>query len=96
MEYIAGSSLQAMLSDSGRISEQDLKKLSAKMLQVVQRIHYAKFLRLGIKSENIVMRDPRTPVLVGFGAARYAFAHRLEILRETLAPGYSAIEQYAK
>jgi len=96
MEHIAGTSLQEILRANGRIAERDLKHLFAQLLEAVQRIHEAKFLHLGIKSENIVMRDPLTPVLVGFGAARYGFAHRLGVLRETVAPGYAAIEQYAK
>lgn len=95
MEHCAGPSLKEGIG-TAPYDEARVRTLLGQLLGAIEKIHQARFLHLSIKPANVIMRRPAWPVLVGFGAARCALAHRLGVLTEIIDPDYAAIEQYAK
>ena len=93
MEYEEGMNLSEWLQ--GReFTEDGLLKLLLPLLEGLQKVHEAGFLHRDIKPQNIFIRNDGTPVLLDFGAARYAVGQRSTSLTSIVSPGYAPFEQY--
>ena len=78
----------------GRLSEAFLRKMFSGVLDGLGEVHGCGLLHLDIKPANIWLRDDGSPVLLDFGAARYAVDIGPPAPRAMYTPGYAAPEQY--
>lgn len=94
-ELIDGPDLKAELQARGPWSEAELRALLADLLPVLQFIHAGNVIHRDIKPENIIRcRDRQLPVLVDFGAAKYATQSALGQTGTAIGSlGYLAPEQ---
>ena len=93
MEYLEGQTLHALYEAEGTLSEDRLRALPASILDGLEQVHDAGFLRCDIKPGNIMLRDGDTPVLIEFGAAQAATAEHSR-MASLVMPGFSPMEQY--
>ena len=95
MAYQKGDSLSALLKQSPRLDEEALLKIILPVIEGLEAVHKAGFLHRDIKPGNIFIRkEDQTPVLLDFGAARYAIGQRSTSLTSIVTPGYAPFEQY--
>lgn len=78
----------------GRISEADFSGLFSQLLQGLGEVHSSGLLHLDLKPANIWLRCDNTPVILDFGAARFAVDIGPPAPRAMYTPGYAAPEQY--
>jgi len=93
MEYQAGQSLKDY-SLAREFTQQDLENILYPLLDGLAQVHAAGFLHRDIKPNNIYIRNDGTPVLLDFGAARFAVGLRSRSLTSIVTPGYAPFEQY--
>ncbi|RKZ48455.1 MAG: hypothetical protein DRR00_19485 [Candidatus Parabeggiatoa sp. nov. 3] len=90
-----GQNLTNLLQKQGTLTEAKLMKIVPPLLSALTTAHEAGFLHLNINPNNIYLRDnDYEPVLLDFGAARYAFACRDNNPLQVNHPSYTAFEQY--
>jgi serine/threonine protein kinase len=84
-----------------RIAEDDRAKFLhgmrcffAQLLNGLREVHTGKLLHLDIKPANIYLRNDASPLLLDFGAARYALSGEGMKLPPTYTPGYASPEQH--
>lgn len=100
MKYEDGRSLREILERHGVLDEAQLRQILFPLLDGLAEMHRDGLLHRDIKPENIYVRCDGRPVLLDFGAARYAFgakaaaAGRQELSR-IYTPGYAPHEQYS-
>ncbi len=94
MEYHEGESLSALLK-RGALPEKRLLDIVLPIMEGLQEVHRAGFLHRDIKPANILIRqqDGR-PILLDFGAARFAIGQKSTSLTSIVTPGYAPFEQY--
>lgn len=95
MEYCAGGSLADLLEQRGRLGESEVREFLARIMNSLQLVHDVNILHRDIKPANIMFRDPDTPVLIDFGAARQVTLGRSQMLSAIVTPGYAPPEQYS-
>lgn len=78
----------------GRIAESTFCTLFNALLDGLGAVHQHGLLHLDIKPANIWLRCDLTPVLLDFGAARFALDLGPPAPRAMYTPGYAAPEQY--
>ena len=78
----------------GRLSEEFLRTMFTGLLDGLGEVHGCGLLHLDIKPANIWLRTDGSPVLLDFGAARYAMDIGPPEPRAMYTPGYAAPEQY--
>ena len=78
----------------GRISEARFFSLFGQLLHGLGEVHSAGLLHLDLKPANIWLRCDNTPVILDFGAARFAVDIGPPAPRAMYTPGYAAPEQY--
>lgn len=78
----------------GRLSEGFLRGMFSGLLDGLGEVHGHGLLHLDIKPANIFLRNDDSPVLLDFGAARYAVDIGPPEPRAMYTPGYAAPEQY--
>ena len=102
MEYYHGRSLAEYVKTqpNGRMSEQEAIDIMLPILDGLREVHEQKFLHRDIKPPNIYLAErpkkPTTPILLDFGAARYALGEMSQSLQVVLTPGYAPYEQYTR
>ena len=96
MEYEKGRSLASILKSSkDPLDEEFLSKLLLPLVDGLREVHSAGYLHRDIKPGNIFIReDSSTPVLLDFGAARYAMSQKSRNITSIMTPGYAPFEQY--
>jgi len=95
MEYEKGRSLSNFLKSGHRLTEEKIMTLLPPLLSCLQAVHKAGILHQDIKPDNFYLREKNnTPVLLDFGMARYALAHKSRHIIKTLSPGYAPLELY--
>ncbi len=95
MEYEQGQSLASILKTSETITEAEIMEFLPPLLEGLQAVHEAGFLHQDIKPDSIYLRDQdHSPVLLDFGAARYALGHLRRDVSTIISPGYAPFEQY--
>jgi formylglycine-generating enzyme required for sulfatase activity/tRNA A-37 threonylcarbamoyl transferase component Bud32 len=94
MEYEQGQSLANILKTGGTLTETEIMAILPPLLEGLQAVHEAGFLHQNIKPDCIYLRDKNhTPVLLDFGAARYALGHLRRDVTAIVTPGYAPFEQ---
>lgn len=93
MEYQDGENLASYLKTHS-LSEEQLLQFIQPLLDGLEEIHQTGFLHRDIKPDNIYVRTDGSPVLLDFGAARYAVRQKSTSLTSIITPGYAAFEQY--
>ena len=95
MRYERGRTLHEHLArHQGIIEESWIRATFTQLLNGLREVHTAKLLHLDIKPGNIYLRNDGSPLLLDFGAARYALSGDDKILPPTYTPGYAAPEQH--
>ena len=94
MEYVAGWNLEETLKTEGPWPEERVRGLLESLLPGVALVHEAGLVHRDIKPSNVMLRSDGTPVLIDFGAARYAAGVHSRSLTSVLTPGYAPDEQY--
>jgi formylglycine-generating enzyme required for sulfatase activity/serine/threonine protein kinase len=96
MEYEQGQSLSsAIKNNKSTTTEAFLLEILSPLLEGLQAVHEAGLLHRDIKPDNIYLRDKdHSPVLLDFGAARYAIGSRSRSVTTIVTPGYTPFEQY--
>jgi len=95
MEYEQGQSLSSAIKNKGTATEAFLLEIVSPLLEGLQAVHEAGLLHRDIKPDNIYLRDKdHSPVLLDFGAARYAIGSRSRSVTTIVTPGYTPFEQY--
>ena len=94
-EFVEGRTLQAALDSEGPWREDRVRGLLFGLLDGLTAVHGVELLHRDIKPANVMLRAPEeTPVLIDFGAARYASGEKSGTLTDVLTPGYAPLEQY--
>lgn len=95
MAYQEGESLSQILKNRAKMEEAELMGIILPIINGLEAVHKVGFLHRDIKPGNIFIRkEDGTPVLLDFGAARYAIGQRSTSLTSIVTPGYAPFEQY--
>ncbi len=95
MRFETGQTLRDHIRNHrGHLSEAFMRKMFSGVLDGLGEVHGHGLLHLDIKPANIWLRDDGSPVLLDFGAARYAVDIGPPAPRAMYTPGYAAPEQY--
>lgn len=94
MRYEEGETLGALLERRPVLTEQELARIMARLLEGLRLVHNAAFIHRDIKPDNIHIRPHGTPVLLDFGSARSALGPS-QTVTILVAPGYAPFEQYS-
>jgi serine/threonine protein kinase len=95
MQYETGQTLRDYIRQHrGRMDEDFLRLMFCGVLDGLGEVHGCGLLHLDIKPANIWLRTDGSPVLLDFGAARYAVDIGPPEPRAMYTPGYAAPEQY--
>jgi len=97
MDYYDGVTLDEFLRRrSGKIPEKLAVDIMMPILDGLREVHAQGFLHRDIKPQNIYLTQSGRPILLDFGAARFAFGEKTRSLSVMLTPGYSPYEQYQR
>ena len=95
MRYEVGRTLRDYIhKHRGKEDEAFLRTMFAGLLDGLGEVHGCGLLHLDIKPANIWLRTDNSPVLLDFGASRYALDIGPPEPRAMYTPGYAAPEQY--
>ncbi|CAK0768934.1 non-specific serine/threonine protein kinase [Gammaproteobacteria bacterium] len=95
MDYYEGVSLEEFARrKGGRISEHIALSVVLPILEGLREVHQQKFLHRDIKPGNIYLTKGDVPILLDFGAARFASGQQDQSLSVILTPGFAPFEQY--
>jgi serine/threonine protein kinase len=95
MRYERGRTLHEHLAQHrGPLDEAWIRSTFAQLLNGLREVHTNKLLHLDIKPANIYLRNDGSPLLLDFGAARYALSGEGMKLPPTYTPGYASPEQH--
>lgn len=90
-----GRSLQAHIhAHRGTLHEDFIRQVFFKLLHGLAEVHRSGLLHLDLKPANIWLRTDNTPVILDFGAARFAVDIGTPLPRAMYTPGFAAPEQY--
>ncbi|MBF0564688.1 MAG: protein kinase [Nitrospirae bacterium] len=93
MRYIPGCTLEEHVRrHPDGLSEEEMLDIIMPVLDGLEEVHKAGVLHRDIKPKNIFMSDEGKPILLDFGAARYAISNKLSIW---LTHSFAPLEQYA-
>ena len=95
MRYEVGCTLRDHIRrHRGKLQEGFLRTMFSGVLDGLGEVHGSGLLHLDIKPANIWLRTDGSPMLLDFGAARYAIDIGPPEPRAMYTPGYAAPEQY--
>ena len=95
MRFEVGRTLRDLIRKRrGRLDEAFLRTMFRGVLDGLGEVHGSGLLHLDIKPANIWLRTDGSPVLLDFGAARYAVDIGPPEPQAMYTPGYAAPEQY--
>jgi len=95
MEYHHGQPLDQVVAQAGgQLSEDKALELIIPILDGLEAVHNKRFLHRDIKPQNIYITDKGTPLLLDFGASRFALTGDTQALTVMLSAGYAPFEQY--
>lgn len=97
LEFVRGANMETWLrSLERRPTQAELDQLLPPLLDALEVVHSAGILHRDIKPANIYIREAdRQPVLLDFGAARYAISDVAGTTAAIVSKGYSPHEAYA-
>ncbi|MDO8788604.1 MAG: serine/threonine-protein kinase [Sulfuritalea sp.] len=95
MRFEVGHTLRDHIRQSrSKLDEAFLRRMFSGLLDGLGEVHGSGLLHLDIKPANIWLRTDGSPVLLDFGAVRYAMDIGPPEPRAMYTPGYAAPEQY--
>jgi len=95
MDYYRGIGLDQYVRERGEpLGEHEALEIILPVLGGVEAVHAAGFLHRDIKPPNIHLTSGNEPILLDFGAARYAMSERSNPLTVMLTAGFAPFEQY--
>ena len=96
MDYYDGLTLSEYLAlqPCSKLSEAQALAIIMPILDGLREVHAKGFLHRDIKPQNIYLTTGSRPILLDFGAARFAMGERSHSLTVVLSEGYAPIEQY--
>ena len=95
MEYHHGQPLDQVVAQAGgQLSEDKALELILPILDGLEAVHNKRFLHRDIKPQNIYITDKGIPLLLDFGASRFALTDDTQALTVMLSAGYAPFEQY--
>jgi serine/threonine protein kinase len=95
MDYYDGISLDAwFVRQKQKITEAGALKIMLPILEGLNQVHEVGVLHRDIKPANIYLVNQQEPLLLDFGAARYAIGQKSLSLSVILTPGFAPFEQY--
>lgn len=95
MDYCAGTPLDEFLAaQGGRLRWERALEVMLPILDGLAEVHARGYLHRDIKPTNILITRGGRPMLIDFGAARYALGDKTTTLSVILSPGYAPYEQY--
>ncbi|MGR8935501.1 MAG: serine/threonine protein kinase [Gammaproteobacteria bacterium] len=95
MDYYEGISLEEYVQrKGGKITEQIALNLMRPVLDGLSVVHQKGFLHRDIKPSNIYLTKSGAPILLDFGAARFALNQNSQTLTVILSGGFAPFEQY--
>jgi serine/threonine protein kinase len=94
MEYQKGCSLEDLLKPDKKLDNFEILEILPGLLSGLDAVHQANFLHRDIKPANIFIRHDGEAMLLDFGAAREAIAHRSHTISMVRTEGYAPPEQY--
>ncbi len=97
LEFVRGANMETWLrSLERRPTQEELDQVLPPLLDALEVVHSAGILHRDIKPANIYIREAdRQPVLLDFGAARYAISDVAGTTAAIVSKGYSPHEAYA-
>ncbi|MEZ5471331.1 MAG: SUMF1/EgtB/PvdO family nonheme iron enzyme [Marinicella sp.] len=98
MDYEQGEDLSDYLKRTGfkgNMPETELKGYLIPILKGLQAVHEKGLLHRDVKPGNIYLRKGGEPMLVDFGAARYALGEHSKSMSAIISMGYAPPEQYS-
>ncbi len=95
MRYEPGQCFAQVLESSSPVTQVKLAKILPPLFSALTALHDAGLLHQNLKPNSIYLCDKdESPILVDFGATRYALGSRYRNLGMMVTPGYSPFEQY--
>jgi len=94
MPFEEGEDLARYLDKHGKMSETEILDIIFPILNALEEIHKIGMIHRDIKPANIFMKTNKTPLLIDFGNARYAFGKNTNSLSKVYTRGYAPMEQY--
>jgi serine/threonine protein kinase len=94
MPFEEGEDLARYLDKHGKMSEKEILDIIFPILNALEELHKIGMIHRDIKPANIFIRKNKSPLLIDFGTARYAFGKNSKSLTSILTAGYAPIEQY--
>jgi serine/threonine protein kinase len=93
-EFIPGQTLDQILSQTGRFSQQQVQQVLTALLPVLQFIHERQIIHRDLKPSNIILQENGSLALIDFGSClRLSREFLTRISPITGTPGYAAPEQ---
>lgn len=97
MEYHRGDPLNQLIKKAGgHLSESRALEIMLPILDGLDAMHQQGCLHRDIKPQNIYLTEQGIPLLLDFGASRFALADNTQTLTVMLSTGYAPFEQYHK
>jgi len=93
MQLLAGETLAERLKSEIRLTQSQIEKILAPLLDGLEQIHAVGFVHRDIKPANIILAPDGSPTLIDFGASRAAVADRSQAMTAIFTPGFAAPEQ---
>jgi len=93
MDYEEGQSLSRYLATHPNPDEKTLKKIFVPILLGLSLIHEHGYLHRDINPDNIYLRENGFPLLIDFGATRYAFGDHSDLITSSVPTGYYSFER---
>jgi serine/threonine protein kinase len=95
MDFEEGATLAGLLMCyPGGIPEPGIVALFRGIVDGLETVHKSGHLHRDLAPDNIIVRRDDTPVIVDFGAARFAYGQKSRSLEAIIKSGYSPPEQY--
>lgn len=97
MEYYEGKTLKAYLKEQpeGQMDPEIATEIMLRVLDGLKEVHSEGYLHRDVKPENIYLTKEGRPILIDFGAARFALGERSRSLSVVITEGYAPYEQYS-
>lgn len=98
MDFEEGEDLSVYLKRTkfqGNMPETELKSYLVPILNGLQAVHDKGLLHRDVKPGNIYLRKDAEPMLIDFGAARYALGEHSKSMSAIISMGYAPPEQYS-
>jgi serine/threonine protein kinase len=95
-DYIPGKTLQELLANGKRFSEDELKKIATEILQILTYLHQLNppVLHRDIKPSNLIMGEDQQIYVVDFGAVQDKMAVTRATFTVVGTIGYTPMEQF--